>query len=789
MEWFDYESVNDLNNRPSSKSVDSDPDEKSAVNSIYSDDDDNDGDGDGDFDGDFDLYSSASEDKEEEDQPLNATTKEGTRKDGDGLGDGVGVVDQKHNHTTALDGIFQSLAIDIDTDSHSQSHSHSSTTKDKFFDEQATQATDRSGKSQKSAKSGGSLSHASGGSASGTSHSHHTSMSLTEQLAKISDGDGNDNDDQAGDEKSVSASSWFTWGRSKGGGSQNTMEGEGSGSGKDDARGHGHGHGRGHGHEESESSVEQEIRSEAGTHTRDQNAQAEEESIAFALGAVINKSNDDLDLDDPLDKSHSSQYCELMDLDARNELSEVHPNQALFDIIEQGFDSTDSFRVRGLGHNNKSSRALKATEVKLCFAAYVFVFTPPKPVEFALYYNHDMDKGLREEYLHAAQRKKEGGKKRWFKWAGDGAPNASTGSSTRNLPRLDSEKYTYEVVPSSIVFSLWEEVLRQVGIRLSTLGSEARIETLNYVKETLVSVGLIDCNMIDFSDDADADAGIISDKSQLRVPQECEFIAARQAINGQYGHYLRRSYIKIKECLEGNEKSIFDAASKISNEEDISMRDYCSGMLPYTWLKAQKFAEAETKLCEESFVQKRLDYFGLLEGTTIQVTDFELMVDQMQAHPRKDDGDGPNVEVLMKKAYGIVKSYIDQNVTSRGEDFNIDCYVCEEAGKALHLMAVSFMAQGLDDEGLKYLTEALRLKELYRSPLDIEIGSITLSDTHHCIGLAHRALGDFDKSLSTFKQALTIRSKLLEGSDNLRIAESCQKMVSLTINECEIESY
>ena len=85
MEWFDYESVNDLNNRPSSKSVDSDPDEKSAVNSIYSDDDDNDGDGDGDFDGDFDLYSSASEDKEEEDQPLNATTKEGTRKDGDGL--------------------------------------------------------------------------------------------------------------------------------------------------------------------------------------------------------------------------------------------------------------------------------------------------------------------------------------------------------------------------------------------------------------------------------------------------------------------------------------------------------------------------------------------------------------------------------------------------------------------------------------------------------------------------------------------------------------------------------
>lgn len=692
MEWFDYETT---------KSIDQEDCSSNGSNGNPSVDSDEDYDDGNDDDGSSSSSSSSKGQNKHNHSNLSPKNFFSSKEKG-------GKVQHQENTTTttvtALDDIFQSLEIDKEIDKDSQSYS----TKEKFNDEQ-TQATDRSGKSQKSARSG--TSYASGSMGSG--------MSLTEQLAKIgSDAILADEEGDVEEEKSVSASSWFTWGRSAtrgGGGSQNTGE---------------------------------------------QDAASKSQVSKSSLDCEESHSHD-IDLDDPLDKSHSSgQYIDL-DLDARNEEVEAHPNQALFDIIEQGFDSTESFRIKG------RKRALKATEVKLCFAAYIFVFTPPKPVEFAMYYNHEMDKELRNDFLYK-QEKKKGGKKRWFKWK-DEANSEKAGSSTKNQPKLESGKYTYEVVPSSIVFSLWEEVLEQVGIRLSKLSSKEKMQALNYVKETLASVGLIDCNMIDFSDEA-------SQSGRSDKMQEFEFIAARQAINGQYGHYLRRTYTKIKECLEGNEKNIFDAASIISNDDDVCMRDYCAGMLPYTWFKAQKFLEAELKLCEQSFVKRRLDYFGLLEGTTIHVTDIELMIEQIQATP--PEGGGINIEALMKRSYSVVKSYIEQNVKSTGDDDDIDDYLCEEAGKALHLVATSFLSQGFDDEALVYLIEALRLKQLFRSPLDEEIGSVTLSDTHHCIGLAHRALGDFDKSHIALKEALAMRSKLL-GEKDLRIAESCQKMVSL----------
>jgi tetratricopeptide (TPR) repeat protein len=53
-----------------------------------------------------------------------------------------------------------------------------------------------------------------------------------------------------------------------------------------------------------------------------------------------------------------------------------------------------------------------------------------------------------------------------------------------------------------------------------------------------------------------------------------------------------------------------------------------------------------------------------------------------------------------------------------------------------------------------------------------------LSDTYHYIGVAYGNVDDLDKSLSYFKQALEIRRKLL-GGDDLRVAETCQKMVSV----------
>lgn len=628
----------------------------------------------------------------------------------------------------ALDDIFRSLAVDSepgtgddigaighDAQAHSTNNAITSNNHDSMIFDEQTQATERSFKSQRSTKSGGS---------SYSYATHESGLSLTEQLEKLC------KDDEAAlaaadalmdEENSASASSWLPWGRKKGTGTS--------------------------------------------IHTRSSNG-TKEKSLNSAEGALKDDDEDHINLDDPLDKSHSSEHYELLGLDeeglvARTGLNDEHPNQALFDIIEQSFDSIDLFHVKEL------KRSVNVMELKLCFAVYVYVFTPPTPTAFATQYNHSIDNDLREKYFRTKQSEK-GGKKKWFKW-GSRKENdlpSCTITSEKNQQNEDNGKFTYEVVPLNIVFSLWEEVLRLVGLKMSTLRSNVKRNVLNYVKEILVDLGLLDSSIIDLSEDV---GEVGHDSLPQKASLECEFIAARQAINGEYGEYLRRTYKFIKECLEGHQKMIFTSAAKMSDEEDRSMRDYCSGMLPYTLLKSHEFVKAEAKLCDYNFVRKRLDHFGLLEGTTIQVTDIEVMIEQNQI-----SNQGKNalkVEKFLKKSYDTLKSCVDD------QDFEADCLLCEEAGKALHLMAVSFMSLGSDLEGLKYLTDALRYKELVRSPLDNDIGSISLSDTYQCIGNSHRALGDFDSALSHYKQALLMRCKLLD-DDDVWIAESLQSMVS-----------
>ena len=731
MEWFDYEPLVKLD----------------KVNSEEQDNNNNDND---------DASSTFSEKEEEQAQQQDLPTEALDSEENLNVETGQSL-DQR-----TLDDIFESLAVDT-----------SSEGRDHFCDDDQTQSTAKSRRSApQSIRS--SSSHGSISLAEKWESSSRGSISLTEKLEKICDDKDNDKDD--GD-KSVSAASWFNWRRPTAESNQKIENDSGDENSKtnmdeksnqelaktlDDDSGSGDGHG-------DEVSDTKDVCSKSGTQTTEGNTSAsplEEDPFGFVeeiehdalLKEFQLESNDGLDLEDPL---HKSRDLDKNDLTARNEAGEEHPNQALFDIIEQGFDSIKPLRVKGL------ERPLKFTEVKLCFAAYVFVFTPPKPTPFALQFNHDIDKSLREEQLQRQGQK--GKKKGWFKWGtASDAEDGSRDTSKKNSRNEEDEKYAYEIVPTSVVFSLWTVVLQHVGVKLSQLSPDGRNATLEYLKESLVQVGLLDSSIIDLSRERDG----FDDDSQLCEVQECEYIAAHHAINGQYGKYLRRSYTNIKECLERNEKSIFSAASRISNEGALSMRDYCVGMLPYTLSRAQQFERAESLLFEASFVHRRIGYFGILEGTTIQVTDIELVIEQKRSVQSQNNDF--NVDALMRNAYGIVKKFIVQNMDQGGEN------EYEEAGKAFHLLGVSFIAQGMDKEGLECLTEAFHFKKR-ASALEGEPFSVTLSDSLHCMGLAYGDSGDFDKALSNYKHALSIRRELL-GDDDLRVAQTCASMVSSIFN-------
>ena len=99
----------------------------------------------------------------------------------------------------------------------------------------------------------------------------------------------------------------------------------------------------------------------------------------------------------------------------------------------------------------------------------------------------------------------------------------------------------------------------------------------------------------------------------------------------------------------------------------------------------------------------------------------------------------------------------------------------DHGGEAFHLVAVSFVAQGLLGEGLECFAETLRLKKIHLNWSGMK-QSIAISDTLHCMGLACGISGDFSEALSSYAEALRIRRNLL-GRDHLRVADTCHSMV------------
>lgn len=584
-----------------------------------------------------------------------------------------------------------------------------------------------------------------------SNHSGKSLQSLSEQLDKI-DLEGN-KAQPANDEKSVSASSWFTWRRPKKVAVDNVANDGGT----------------------SKGSVENEESNDQADMVDQRNGNDCNEKIDnLNLDDMIQDSDDDIDFTDEIINNTNSMEEEWakyensnqddLDFDANGNIANTqieNPNQPLFDIIEQGFESIDPFYCRGM------SRELRAIEVKLCFATFIEVFSTPPPTVQATKYNHDIDTNLREERLRN-QKYDTSKKRKWF-WKSSRDDKEEESDTDEHFDGDEDGVYQYEIVPLQIVYNVWDEILSHVGIRLSSLNKNKRNDALSYLKDTLVQVGLLDFNIIDLKDGLQSSA---SDKLT------CEYVAAHHAINGDYGKYLKDRYPKIAKCLSNNHVQLFRVASNINNELEISMRDYCVGMLIYTLTKAHNFERVQRLLCDEDFIRHRIEHFGILEGATVQSSDIEHLVSTFQKqHNSSETVCGDLVEFLVR-AHDMVKAYVVEKMAkdSNGYDYND----FEEIGKSFHILGTSLISLGQDDNGLSYLLEAEHFKRKGVNPLDPAVGSVTLSDTLHCIGIVHGNLGDLDKALANMKQALLIRRELL-GNEDLRIAETCHKMVSYLV--------
>ncbi len=469
----------------------------------------------------------------------------------------------------------------------------------------------------------------------------------------------------------------------------------------------------------------------------------------------------------PVDEDASTKKSMSSLEDKSNDVEPEHKNQALFDIIEQSFDSIEPFYAAGF------DKDLKSTEVKVCFAAYIYVFTPPQPSPLAVKFNHKIDEELQREKI-AQEQTFRGGKTSWlFQWKRKNVGDLSN-NTLKKVKEEEDEKYTFEVVPKKIVYALWTEVLYQVGFVESdeNLGS-----VLDHIRDSLVQVGLLDSSIIDLTLDQENSEDCIDLEGGNSL--ECEYIAAHHAINGQYGEYLSRWNRKIKQMLERCEDKFFAVVSKIPDERGISVRDYSLGMLPYTSSRGMIFDRAIDLLTKESFTRSRMNYFGIIEGATIHVTDVEFVICKRNDMYLEDKCDQYDYSGFMKKAFDLVKVFIDESLECDDKDFERPNELCDEAGRAFHLMGVSLIAQGLGQEGLANLAKAVRLKES-----DLKLnggdGSVSLSDTLHCIGLAYGVIGDFKEALSSYREALRMRSNLL-GKNDLRVAETCHSMVSVIL--------
>jgi hypothetical protein len=485
----------------------------------------------------------------------------------------------------------------------------------------------------------------------------------------------------------------------------------------------------------------------------------------------------------------------------RDKEDEVHPNQALFDILNRNFDDLDSFHIPSL------NRMITSEEVKVFFVAFVLVLTPPKPLMMAQEYNHDLDSELMKNHLNSASHETANGiskrrrgwlfsRKKQDKNTFDSMEIVSKDEEQEDVAEESNKKpYIFVRIPCDVVYALWAEVLRGLGIieKIHEETESARL-IIKYVQESLIELGLLEIEKsrasVISTDRQDrfmhvhdsSSASISSDTSK-----ESEFCVVRHEINEQYGLYLANSSQSsmIKNQVKHNEKSWFMAATSVHCTNSDNTDDYQVKMLPYLLALGGKVIEAKDLLCKESFIVNRFERLGVLESVTVELTDVDLLVKSLEANNALNFFDvndfitsiGSQFKVLIDDRLAELQSkdLDDDHENSAARKSERKTFI--EAGKALHLIALILGSLGNVTKELEYHAMAINLKQSQLGPNENSFGAISLADSYHCMGLAYDNIGDFEEAMVCYDRALLSRRTYMGNSD-LKVAETCHSMVS-----------
>ena len=496
---------------------------------------------------------------------------------------------------------------------------------------------------------------------------------------------------------------------------------------------------------------------------------------------------------------------------------EPHPNQELFDIIDRNFES---FSPQGDPLGGDQRRYLTAEDVRLCFVAFVAIFSPPPITSLAEEYNHTLDDDLAAE-REALERQRQqldrsgSGHGELIRSAGERHGIGKAGESGADDD--DSDARRRPRVPMDLVVALWEEVLRTVGdkgaLKPGTNGISAARDgqyspAISYVREALVSLGLVDIvsdsaagrdvELRSISlDDEDGFFGRVlggfrsneKGRGGSRQRGSVETMVVHQSLNQQYGEYLADEHhcYEFPQIVAEYRRRWSKAVVKCSLTDSGEWSEFTSGYdlytLPWNLTCTSMFDECAALMRDQRYVIRRLEEVGVLDGTTAHVTDVDELLRTICE--QWDDYTGTvDWKIFILETYGHIKSYAASLLKSnedaakaaegdREASFDVDEFGGPdtsrllEAGRALHLIGVSLGTHGYVDEEIEYYLESLRFKEATPDGED----RVDYSDTLHCLGFAYDSVGRTDEALEKYDEALDTRLKLL-GEDDLRVAET-----------------
>ena len=470
----------------------------------------------------------------------------------------------------------------------------------------------------------------------------------------------------------------------------------------------------------------------------------------------------------------------------------THRHQSIFDILDKNFEELGEGSISGGGGGSRFGKNIAYQDVKLCFIAFVALFSLPQEPVFAnpVYADDNTkDVAVASEESNGDVEKLEGENQfNSTKNSNEQRRNVNTDDELESRKKIST---TRPSVPLTVAFALWNKVMQHSHGNGNDFTNN---DNLSYIRSTLVLLGLLELKSIERDRDDDAaptsNSRVMGGYSSNR---SIECLSVHDEIHQQYGEYLawgdqnssRRSFI------EEHEQRWNEAVMDASNQ--IGYNQYTLRMLPLNTMRANHMQDAFDLLKDKTFVRRRMRGLGASEAAKAHVGDVDEILRLIERQMSK--GGGANAEPIdeqeaLLSAYLRLQKYClyeAEELTKhyKDEDGNIKLGKAlmpkmADLGDAVHLLGASLGGYGFYDEEMEFYEEALRLKRLAVNGNIMK--SVSAAETLHCMGFSLDNVGRGDDALECYDQALDIRLKCL-GDNDLRVADTYNNRGALLCEE------